>query len=45
MVVGRTDAGAAALMVLSTAAPVGDDVVGALRAADGIIDARAIELD
>ena len=32
-------------MVLSTAAPVGDDVVASLRAAAGIIDARAIELD
>jgi hypothetical protein len=32
-------------MVLSTAAPVGDDVVAALRACDGIIDARAIDLD
>ena len=33
-------------MVLSTASPVGDDVVRrALRAADGIIDARAIDLD
>lgn len=45
MVVGRTTSGAAALMVLSTAAAVGDDVVETLRAADGIIDARAIDLD
>ena len=45
MVVGRTTSGAAALMVLSTAAAVGDDVVAALRACDGIIDARAIDLD
>jgi D-3-phosphoglycerate dehydrogenase len=45
MVVGRTTTGAAALMVLSTASAVGDDVVAALRRADGIIDARAIDLD
>jgi D-3-phosphoglycerate dehydrogenase len=45
MVVGRTATGAAALMVLSTATAVGDDVVAALRHADGIIDARAIDLD
>jgi len=45
MVVGRTRTGAAALMVLSTSTPVGDDVVAALRGADGIIDARAIDLD
>jgi D-3-phosphoglycerate dehydrogenase len=45
MVVGRTPTGAAALMVLSTALPVDDDVVAALRDADGIIDARAIDLD
>ncbi|MGZ6885960.1 MAG: phosphoglycerate dehydrogenase [Acidimicrobiia bacterium] len=45
MVVGRTSSGAAALMVLSTAGAVTDDVIGALRGADGIIDARAIDLD
>jgi D-3-phosphoglycerate dehydrogenase len=45
MVVGRTTSGAAALMVLSTAAAVGDDVVASLRSAEGIIDARAIDLD
>src|SRR4029453_5935098 len=37
MVVGRPPPGAAALMVLSTAVGVGDDVVAALRSADGII--------
>ncbi len=44
MVVGRTDAGQAALMALSTSTPVTDDVLDALRAQDGITDARAIEL-
>ena len=44
MVVGRTSTGQAALMALSTTAPVGVDVIAALRAEDGILDARAIEL-
>jgi D-3-phosphoglycerate dehydrogenase len=45
MVVGRTSSGAAALMALATATPVGDDVVHALRNAENILDARAIELE
>lgn len=45
MVVGRTSSGQAALMAISTTTEVGEDVVAALRAADGILDARAIELD
>ncbi|MBM3674911.1 MAG: phosphoglycerate dehydrogenase [Actinobacteria bacterium] len=44
MDVGKTAQGEAALMVLSTTAPVPADVVAALRAVDGIVDARAIEL-
>ncbi len=44
MVVGRTNSGQAALMALSTTTPVTDDVIAALRAEDGILDARAIEL-
>ncbi len=45
MVVGRTSSGQAALMALSTTMPVDDDVVETLRGAEGILDARAIELD
>ncbi len=45
MVVGRTSSGQAALMALSTTTPVDDAVVEALRASEGILDARAIELD
>ncbi len=45
MVVGRTTSGAAALMVLSTAAAVDAAVIGSLRAADGILDARAIDFE
>ncbi len=44
MVVGRTSSGQAALMALSTTEPVGADVIAALRAEEGILDARAIEL-
>jgi len=44
MVVGRTNSGQAALMALSTTTPVPDAVLDALRAEDGIIDAKAIEL-
>jgi D-3-phosphoglycerate dehydrogenase len=44
MVVGRTPSGAAALMALATTVPVGAEVIAALRAADNILDARAIEL-
>ena len=45
MDVGTNDEGEAALMVLSTYAPVPDDAVERLRAVDGILDAKAIELD
>lgn len=45
MVVGRTSSGQAALMAISTSMAVDDTVVDALRAAPGIIDARAIELE
>jgi D-3-phosphoglycerate dehydrogenase len=44
MVVGRTNTGQAALMALSTTEPVPAAVIESLRRADGIIDARAIEL-
>ena len=45
MDVGKTAEGQAALMALSTTAPVPDDVVEALRDQEGIVDARAIELE
>jgi D-3-phosphoglycerate dehydrogenase / 2-oxoglutarate reductase len=45
MDVGTNDEGEAALMVLSTYSPVPADVVAALRAVDGVLDARAIQLD
>ena len=45
MVVGRTSSGAAALMVLSTSAAVDAAVIDTLRAADGILDARAIDFE
>jgi D-3-phosphoglycerate dehydrogenase len=45
MDVGTGPGGDAALMVLSTGTPVGDDVVERLRAVPGVIDAQAIELD
>jgi D-3-phosphoglycerate dehydrogenase len=45
MVVGRTSSGAAALMVLSTAAAVDEAVIDTLRAAEGILDARAIDFE
>ncbi len=32
-------------MVLSTTAPVPDDVVDAIRNQEGVVDARAIELE
>lgn len=44
MVVGRTSTGQAALMALSTTTAVNDEVIATLRAEDGILDARAIEL-
>jgi D-3-phosphoglycerate dehydrogenase len=45
MDVGTNDEGEAALMVLSTDAPVPDEAVERLRVVDGILDAKAIELD
>lgn len=45
MVVGKTAAGQAALMALSTTTSVPVEVVEELRREDGIVDARAIELD
>jgi D-3-phosphoglycerate dehydrogenase len=45
MDVGKTAEGQAALMAISTAMPVPAEVVDALRAQDGVVDARAIELD
>ena len=45
MVVGKSPSGEAALMVLSTSTPVPPDVVDALRAERGVVDAKAIELD
>ncbi|MGZ4690257.1 MAG: phosphoglycerate dehydrogenase [Acidimicrobiia bacterium] len=45
MDVGKTAEGEAALMAISTTMPVGEDIVAALRRQDGVVDARAIELD
>jgi D-3-phosphoglycerate dehydrogenase len=45
MDVGTNAEGEAALMVLSTYSTVPAEVVGRLRAVDGILDAQAIELD
>ncbi len=45
MALGRGPTGDHALMVLSTDSPVPPDVVERLRAQDGILDAKAIELD
>jgi D-3-phosphoglycerate dehydrogenase len=45
MDVGKTAEGQAALMAISTTTPVAGDVVDALRGEDGVVDARAIELD
>ncbi|MDQ3946515.1 MAG: phosphoglycerate dehydrogenase [Actinomycetota bacterium] len=45
MALGRGPTGDHALMVLSTDSPVSPDVVERLRAQDGILDAKAIELD
>ena len=45
MRVGTNDEGEAALMVLSTASSVPEEVVERLRAVDGILGAQAIELD
>ena len=45
MDVGTNTAGEAALMVLSTYEPVPSETVERLRAVEGVLDARAIELD
>ncbi len=45
MALGRDQSGAHALMVLSTDTSVPADALEELRAAEGILDARAIELD
>ena len=45
MALGRNTAGEHALMVLSTDSVVSPEVVERLRAVDGIVDAKAIELD
>jgi D-3-phosphoglycerate dehydrogenase len=45
MALGRDQSGAHALMVLSTDTSVSADALEELRAAEGILDARAIELD
>jgi D-3-phosphoglycerate dehydrogenase len=43
MDVGKTAAGQAALMALSTTSPVPAEVIARLRAEDGVVDARAID--
>ena len=45
MALGRGQTGEHALMVLSTDSPVAPEVVERLRAQDGILDAKSIELD
>ncbi len=45
MTSGRGPSGDVSLMVLSTSTPVPPEVVTQLRATDGVVDARAIELD
>ncbi len=45
MALGRGPGGEHAVMVLSTDSPVGPEVVESLRAQDGLLDAKAIELD
>jgi D-3-phosphoglycerate dehydrogenase len=45
MALGRGPTGEHALMVLSTDSPVAPEVVERLRAQDGILDAKSIELD
>ena len=44
MRVGKSPSGEAALMALTTTTPVSPDVVDALRAEHGVVDAKAIEL-
>jgi D-3-phosphoglycerate dehydrogenase len=45
MDLGKGPAGDVSLMLLATSTPVPAEVVAELRATDGIVDARAIELD
>jgi D-3-phosphoglycerate dehydrogenase len=45
MDVGKTAEGQAALMAISTATLVPDEVVDAIRSQDGVNDARAIDLE
>jgi predicted regulator of amino acid metabolism with ACT domain len=45
MDLGKGPAGDVSLMLLATSTPVPPEVVAELRATDGIVDARAIELD
>ena len=45
MRVGKSPSGEAALMALTTTQPVPAEVVDALRAQDGVVDAKAIELE
>jgi D-3-phosphoglycerate dehydrogenase len=45
MDLGKGPAGDASLMLLATSTPVPAEVVGELRATEGVVDARAIELD
>jgi D-3-phosphoglycerate dehydrogenase len=45
MDVGKTAEGQAALMAISTTTPVASEVIEAVRAEEGVVDARAIELD
>ena len=42
---GRGPSGDVSLMLLSTSTPVPPEVVSQLRATEGVVDARAIELD
>jgi D-3-phosphoglycerate dehydrogenase len=45
MDLGKGPAGDVSLMLLATSTPVPPEVVAELRATDGVVDARAIELD
>jgi D-3-phosphoglycerate dehydrogenase len=45
MGLGKGPAGDASLMLLATSTPVPPEVVAELRATEGVVDARAIELD
>jgi predicted regulator of amino acid metabolism with ACT domain len=45
MDLGRGPAGDVSLMLLATSTPVPPEVVAELRGTEGVVDARAIELD